>query len=422
MGEVEGKYFYVCPMCGWDKKLFLELIDKDNNEKFEDAEFEYSDHVEQGCFTHACDLEQHMIDHKENGKQIVELEIRLAGDHVNKYSTWGVKLLLEKVKELKHVVFVEYAEDYHEKYLKEDELRNKKIYLDGERLYQVGIQGNEWAYRVAPKPSEERLQKFEALCNNKERYQTIDFFVAIVITKRETDIIQIQKKLESEDKLLEIKITKVQALSLQKNLISEIHYGFPQYPSSENSKLIYENDSICYIPIVFQKNKEHDKHLDGDPKQLIKELKNEVEEGDDSKSGTAEYLKIEEIFILCSENCDSCEKIIPCLKSKAKTLKLMRQQLVSYLWPVIKKLIKQCSCKNPSECISGIVGWDCNHETNCSCFKSKCLSRETALEILTDNKFDSDESSSNELSSSSSSSSSFSDTDSDDNETCFELL
>ena len=58
-----------------------------------------------GCFMYACDLEQHMIDHHEDGKQISEVEIQFDMARI-KSQLSELRKYLEKSPAVEKVIFV----------------------------------------------------------------------------------------------------------------------------------------------------------------------------------------------------------------------------------------------------------------------------------------------------------------------------
>ena len=368
--EVEGKHFYVCPLCGWDKEVSGQI---------EDKEITYSANVEHGCFTHVCDLEQHIIDHQLSGKHIVQVEISLQED--SKCRITAIKLSLENLVE--EFVSVKYGKEFYATFLESITDITKRALARLEHQQLLALYGDKKAFV----PSPEKLAEFKAIIEKNESYNRDNFLVATIITKRKTEFEKVKDTLEALDYTIKVNITDANPLS-------------KQMKNPKHSKLIYENDNVCFIPINIKTKK--DKYI-VEQNQIEEELTMEIEENVDMEDKEAVEMKNENDMLLCPRHVHKCERLFPCSNSRQKTDKQMRLELIRYFWPKIKKILKECSCETTSECISGIVGWDCVHDTKCSCLKSNCLSRERALAILTEYDSESDQSDHNSSSTTSSS-------------------
>ena len=129
---------------------------------------------------------------------------------------------------------------------------------------------------------------------------------------------------------------------------------------NEIAKHIFENDRICFLPL----------HTKADQADRNSNYDRENEFSDSN----------------CFE-----ENFVSCKTSIYRRKETMKEKLVIHFWPMIKQLVKICSCKDFSKCVSGIVGWDCVHDSECTCFKAICISREVALETLRVDEMETDQ-------------------------------
>ena len=248
---------------------------------------------------------------------------------------------------------------YHDRNYEHMIKQERRWYVRCIPLYNEAKVGNEQYKRYTESFMEDIEKKIEHLEGRKVEYLRTNFYIAEVISKRGGELQRISEVVQNLDFVLKCEI-RCQTLITDLNA-TKLDISNSAWEASR--RLTYENDDTCFLPI----------------------------KPEDEDEGSKKMIRAEEwvdghILSIGGKTvrfrCEHCDNGIPCTASILDRIEKMKRDLVKEMWPKIRKLLDYCFCKNYSACLAGIVGWDCTHINKCSCLKSKCISKETALDIL----------------------------------------